>query len=158
MKKVLFAIFLLFCVHENYGQDLGNKNENLKDTCIEGVVIHLTNAKTIYFIEHTKDSTGIVYVFYPNASIREMHYYKRDTIRKSVGWHQKGFKSYEYLYVNGKIEGQVKRYYETGELCCLENYKGGFMDGKQFFYNKKGKVNNIIVYSNGEIIKGKYLD
>jgi antitoxin component YwqK of YwqJK toxin-antitoxin module len=151
MKFVFYTILLLFYPIVSFTQKKGlDLSNNLRDTCLNGVIISLSHAKTIYTIQHKVDSNSISYVFYPNASIRELYYYKNDIIVKKIGWHENGLKSYEYHYINGKIEGKVKRYYETGELCCIENYKVGFMDGKQFFYQKNGKIKEIVSYKAGD--------
>lgn len=152
MNKVIILIFCKLISLGLLGQEKEIITENNKDTCLNGVIVSFSHVKTIYTIQHTVDSNGIAYVFYPNASIRAVIYYKDDTISKKIGWHQNGFKSYEYNYSNGKIEGQVKRYYSTGELASLEFYKDGWMEGKQVFYYKNGRVKKTENYKKGNLL------
>src|SRR5688572_32972355 len=99
--KFIMLLFCLFSLYDCYPQE----TRQLKDTCLNNLEVGFTAVNTIYTLSHKKDSTAIDYIFYPNGSVRELLYYKKDIIFKKIGWHPNGYKSYEYTYVVGKITG-----------------------------------------------------
>ena len=52
-------------------------------------------------------------------------------------------------YLNGKLHGISKTYFDDGKLALEANYKYGFLDGQCMMYFKDGKINIESSFSNG---------
>lgn len=60
----------------------------------------------------------------------------------------------ERNYVNGKIEGTVRIYYDYNSKLMEEgNYKNGVRDGVSKWYDQDGKLSIEYEYKNGELVK-----
>ncbi len=106
----------------------------------------------LYKTEYTLKNESYIYIYYPNGVLRELYFLINDTLINQIGWYRNGFKSYEYNYVNGKVQGIVKRYYESGKLKAIQHYKDGFLNGKEYWYNPNGKLEFVRNYINGNEI------
>jgi hypothetical protein len=56
-----------------------------------------------------------------------------DPLRGQPGYEEEGF------YRHGRKEGVWKRFSLQGDLMALENFKGGFRDGKQQYFTRLGQ-------------------
>jgi hypothetical protein len=56
-----------------------------------------------------------------------------DPLRGQPGYEEEGF------YRHGRKEGVWRRFSLQGDLMALENYKGGFRDGKQQYFTRLGQ-------------------
>lgn len=60
----------------------------------------------------------------------------------------------ESTYVNGHLEGPMKKYYsDTGTIMEESNYKNGTMDGTAKWYDQAGKVTIQYEYEDGKLVK-----
>ncbi|MFN7603430.1 MAG: toxin-antitoxin system YwqK family antitoxin [Bacteroidota bacterium] len=60
----------------------------------------------------------------------------------------------ERNYMNGKIEGTVRIYYDYNSKLMEEgNYKNGVRDGVSKWYDQDGKLSIEYEYKNGELVK-----
>jgi hypothetical protein len=57
-----------------------------------------------------------------------------EEVRGEPGYEEEGY------FQDDKKEGPWRRYSLMGDLIARENYKGGFRDGKQQYYNKLGDL------------------
>ena len=57
-----------------------------------------------------------------------------EEVRGEPGYEEEGFFKYD------KKEGQWRRYSLMGDLIAVENYKGGFRDGRQLYYTRMGDL------------------
>lgn len=78
-----------------------------------------------------------------------------------------GAKGYTKLYYeNGKLKregnvdsytnlylGEIKEYYETGVLKSKLNYTDGYLNGKQYYYDEKGKESKTENYDYGNLLE-----
>lgn len=61
----------------------------------------------------------------------------------------------EMTYVNGKLDGEMKVYFNSGgKLQKLITYKNGVQDGPLKFYDEEGNVTLEYTYKNGEKVSG----
>ncbi|QSE99322.1 toxin-antitoxin system YwqK family antitoxin [Fulvivirga lutea] len=58
----------------------------------------------------------------------------------------------EKNYVNGKLEGISKMFYDTGAIMEEGNYANGVRDGVSKWYDQEGNVTIEYEYSNGELV------
>lgn len=82
-------------------------------------------------------------------------------------WYQH-YDNFKYTgnYVNGKLHGQSRTYYEikdsttykkrTYQLIITVNYVEGKKEGKEFIYYPNGAICIILDYKNGQIVDGVY--
>lgn len=103
----------------------------------------------LYKTEYTLNNESYINIYYPNGILREYYFLINDTLTNQIGWYNNGIKSYEYNYVNGKVQGIVKRYYENGKLKAIQHYTDGFLNGKEYWYNQNGKLEFVRNYING---------
>jgi hypothetical protein len=67
--------------------------------------------------------------------------------------------SEEKNYVNGDLEGLVKKYYPSGKIMQEAPYKNGKIHGIARWYNEEGNSSLVYEYKNGELIdKNPQLD
>lgn len=68
-------------------------------------------------------------------------------------WYENGNVRFSTIIVNGEFDGEVKTYYDTGELQQILNFKQGKLDGsgKEFF--KDGKIRRDHQYKDGYRVK-----
>jgi antitoxin component YwqK of YwqJK toxin-antitoxin module len=59
----------------------------------------------------------------------------------------------ERVYSYGKIEGQVKIYYDNTKLMEESLYKNGVRDGVSKWFDQEGNLTIEYEYKNGELIK-----
>lgn len=59
--------------------------------------------------------------------------------------------SYEVPYVNGKIHGEAKEYFRSGQLFQLVNYTHGIKDGLALKYYENGVLSQETMYDSGRI-------
>lgn len=60
----------------------------------------------------------------------------------------------EIPYVNGKIEGVMKKYYTNNKLMEEAEYKNNVQDGYYRHYNEEGVIDLEYLYKNGEKVSG----
>ena len=64
-------------------------------------------------------------------------------------------KTEEGAYLDGKLEGNFKKYYEGKEVLQQElNYKQDKLDGDNIYFNEKGDITMKYTYKNGEKVSG----
>jgi antitoxin component YwqK of YwqJK toxin-antitoxin module len=56
----------------------------------------------------------------------------------------------EKNYINGKLEGESKFHYKTGELKSKKEYKDGELDGYSTWYFKSGAIKDSKYFRNGK--------
>lgn len=81
------------------------------------------------------------------ASVDEYSGGKRTGVHRSYA---NGRLSDEIHYQNDKLDGEYKKWDNTGNLGVSENYKGGVRDGLCRYFNR-GKLIREATYSNGKI-------
>ncbi|WP_179344088.1 hypothetical protein [Winogradskyella ursingii] len=69
-----------------------------------------------------------------------------------IDYYINGTKYRKGKLIKGKLEGEVKIYYESGEIEQILNYKNGLQNAQQFSYYTNGKLNNKGFYNNGSRI------
>lgn len=57
-----------------------------------------------------------------------------EEVRGEPGYEEEGYFRYD------KKEGQWRRFSLMGDLIAVENYKGGFRDGRQLYYTRMGDL------------------
>ncbi|MBU0764466.1 MAG: hypothetical protein KJ607_06505, partial [Bacteroidetes bacterium] len=55
----------------------------------------------------------------------------------------------EYEIKNENRNGVGKRFYENGELYCVNHWKDGVLDGNAIYYYQNGQVKEEYKYING---------
>ena len=58
----------------------------------------------------------------------------------------------ELIYVNDKLNGNMKEFYENGNLKTTSQWNR-FLDGEKIEYHKNGKIKKKEIYKNGELQK-----
>lgn len=59
-------------------------------------------------------------------------------------------------YVNGKIEGELMKYHDNGQLAEIIPYVAGYREGKAKFYNEDGQLLHEGVYRNDYPYEGSF--
>lgn len=59
----------------------------------------------------------------------------------------------EKVYVNGNLEGLVKKYYNNGKLMEESPYENGKINGTAIWYDQEGNVLIEYEYKQGELVK-----
>ncbi len=55
-------------------------------------------------------------------------------------------------YIDGQLEGPVKKYYESGKMLEESNYRNGQLDGIAKWYDQQGELTIAYRYENGELV------
>ena len=63
----------------------------------------------------------------------------------------------EAYYIDGKLNGEYKEYYEPNILMKIATYKDSKLNGKQTRYGYDGSINTMANYKDGEL-DGEYID
>ncbi|MBS1774159.1 MAG: hypothetical protein JST82_14980 [Bacteroidetes bacterium] len=98
----------------------------------------------------TKDSA--VFFRPPSIKLENGHYQAKDYYISTGKIQEDGVFSDENCEVK---DGTIKRYYETGEICWLQNYKEGLYSGSVIGYYKNGKIAREEVWKRGKLKSGK---
>ena len=76
--------------------------------------------------------------------------YIDSSIKKDIGYHENGIKSYELSYKYGKLDGVSKNWNDSGTLISIINYKNGLLNGSWKTFYSNGQLKNSAVYTNGK--------
>ena len=68
---------------------------------------------------------------------------------------EKGFLTYESIYVKGNKDGIEKEFYESGEIKITRNFKSNLLDGEVNSFTESGKITSKYQYKNG-LLHGEY--
>lgn len=118
-------------------------DKNIVEGKVQGEKINGEWVKTGKAIYYTKDgkldeeieyngSKGYTKLYYPNGKIEKEGYVD----------------SHTNLYV-----GEIKEYYENGNLKAKLNYVDGYLNGQQFYYDLTGKETKVENYDYGYLIE-----
>lgn len=110
----------------------------------DGVLGYETN-----HIESKLNGKSISY--FNDGEIMEESYYKNGKCESEISYHKNGNIKSEKNFLNGKENGHIKIYYETGILWYNAEYKNGLQDGKIVSYDEKG--NKV---KESHLVKGEY--
>jgi antitoxin component YwqK of YwqJK toxin-antitoxin module len=125
----------------------GRKESSWADYYDTGVLKSLT---TYY---HDKRE-GISMEFTNNGSVLRRCNYHNDLREGEYKEYNYGNVREERRYLNGKIEGIVKIYYDNTLKVMEEgSYKNGLRDGVSKWYDQNGNVSIEYIYENGELVK-----
>lgn len=80
--------------------------------------------------------------------------YKNGVYDGIVGTYKFGRPLEEIPYVNGKITGVMKKYYDNTKLMEEAEYKDNLQDGYYRHYNAEGTMDLEYFYKNGEKVSG----
>ncbi|HWA33077.1 MAG TPA: lipoprotein [Cyclobacteriaceae bacterium] len=109
--------------------------------------------KTLTTYYHDKKE-GVAIEFTTNGSVSKRCNYHNDLREGEYKEYNYGNVHEERTYVNGKIEGIVKVYYDTNLNVMEEgNYKNGVRDGVSKWYDQNGNLTIEYTYKNGELVK-----
>ncbi len=88
-----------------------------------------------------------------NNQLKKIYYYHQ-------GQREGEYKEYnatnikeERTYVNGKIEGTTKVFYDNSKIMEVGSYKNGLRDGISKWYDQDGKLGIEYEYKNGQLVK-----
>ena len=76
--------------------------------------------------------------------------YIDSSIKKDIGYHENGIKSYELSYKYGKLDGVSKNWNDSGTLISIINYKNGLLNGSWNTFYNNGELKNSVIYLNGK--------
>jgi hypothetical protein len=105
--------------------------------------------------EKTKEDPNIKKTYREDGSLLSsytMKNWKYDGI--AYNYYKNGNVLYEFHYVNGLKEGNVKRYYEDGKLYSETPYLHDTIDGVRKIYYKNSIVSSEIPYKKGNLEPG----
>lgn len=81
---------------------------------------------------------------------------KPDSTIGAAKWYsEKGMLTRQCFYENGKIQGEQKRWFDTGELKSITQYDNGELHGQYISYYQNGNYHYKINYDHGVIIGKK---
>ncbi len=84
------------------------------------------------------------------GQLQERAYYHNDKLYGAYVKYNRSRIKEEYFYVNGLLEGPVKKYYANGNILEESNYKNGKLDGIAKWYDQEGNVTIEYEYKDGE--------
>lgn len=126
-------------------------NEQKESTWIEYYESGVPKTLTTFY--HGKKE-GIAIDFTTNGSIAKRVNYHNDLREGDYREYNYGNVHEERTYVNGKIEGIVKIYYDNNLKVMEEgSYRNGVRDGVSKWYDQNGNVTIEYTYKNGELVK-----
>jgi len=70
----------------------------------------------------------------------------------------KGEKMMDVTFVNDKIEGVSKRYFEGGQLADSALYKDGILNGRSIYFHPNGQISSIEEYKEGFLQSAEIFD
>jgi antitoxin component YwqK of YwqJK toxin-antitoxin module len=109
--------------------------------------------KTLTTYYHDKKE-GVAIEFTTNGTVSKRTFYHDDVRNGPYKEYNYGNVREERTYVNGKIEGVVKIYYDNTLKPMEEgNYQNGVRDGVSKWYGQNGNVSIEYTYKNGELVK-----
>ncbi len=90
---------------------------------------------------------GKVLRYFPNGAIKEISYYKDDTLDgKFIRYYNNGYKEQVVDYKKGKKNGPEYLYYENGKLRRVYTFSCGILDGAAIEYYGNGIVREKGIY------------
>ncbi len=109
--------------------------------------------KTLTTYYHDKKE-GVAIEFTNNGSVSKRSMYHNDVREGEYKEYNYGNVHEERTYVNGKIDGTVRIYYDTNLKLMEESmYKNGVRDGVSKWYDQNGNLTIQYNYKNGELVK-----
>lgn len=147
------GIILLLASCEQKSQEVGMTTENTSPK-FSGVISKnsLTLKPTLGLVFYQNEPfTGISESTYPNGVISETIQYlngKRNGERKK--WFQDGLLSFEASYINGKQHGSSKTWWSNGNLRSISNHTNGVVNGIQEQWYKSGEKFKQLTIVNGK--------
>ncbi|MEP0985226.1 hypothetical protein [Ekhidna sp.] len=104
--------------------------------------------------------SGIWYLYYPNSIILQMEQeFKNGKLNGQVtSYYQSGGYQASGAYDEDKKVGLWTWYYETGGVSSTVNYVNGKKNGEQFFYSELGKKVKVETYKDGDLISEELVD
>ena len=147
-KLIIVSLLILAFSVKGDCQD-STFDKQRKDTVMYGY----SDGARINVLVIVSDFIYAKYILYPDHMPRELHFFINDTIFSQIGWYRNGIKSYEYKFRKGKANGMVTRYYESGKIKCTQNYKDGYLEGKEIWFKENGRIEEIIYYKGGNRVK-----
>lgn len=103
------------------------------------------------YVDGLKEGTMIEFDDHSQISVRcDYHAGERDGAYVAYTMSRK---AEEREYVEGKLEGTVRKYYDTGKLMEESNYHNGTMDGISRWYDQEGNVSIEYEYDNGKLVR-----
>ena len=93
------------------------------------------NPKITFDFSNLKDSSYTRFEYYENGKIKsKQDFVKAKLHGKFIKYSDKGFKQYEGDYLNGKKNGIVTAWYESGKISLQFKYENGlFYDGTEYY-------------------------
>jgi antitoxin component YwqK of YwqJK toxin-antitoxin module len=91
--------------------------------------------------------TGLEFL-YGNEVLNRLNFYTEYGLSYSLAFFNNGALRNEYHYTSGLKDGLGVEYHTNGKKSCLTTYKNGKIIGKQFYFNKRGKIYYIMIYEN----------
>jgi antitoxin component YwqK of YwqJK toxin-antitoxin module len=82
--------------------------------------------------------------------IKKSGVYDEDNGKKTEYYYGNLIES-EYTLLNGKLNGQLKTYYQNGQIKTIENYTNGIENGSFKEYNENGNLETEFTMSNGTL-------
>lgn len=97
---------------------------------------------------------GVSLKFNNRGQIEEKAYFDQGTPDGYYATYRFGRPQEEMNYVNGKLEGTVKKFYTNGKLREEIDFRNGVQHGSYKYYNEDGTLSLEYTYENGEKISG----
>jgi len=112
-----------------------------------------TNKETA--LKVNPDGTVTKKTFRKNGTLLSETTLRNDTLNGvAKNYYENGKVSYEFFYVNGKRERDVKWFFSDGKICSITPYKNNKRQGIEKRFYRSGKVAAEIPYSNGNPAPG----
>lgn len=109
-------------------------------------------------INHLGKANGYTEIWYPNGNFKFKGTFKNGLYQdKCIVYRENGTINTFGYFKDNEPHGEVKSYDNKGLLLKSFYYENGKMEGKQKFYTN-GKLDEINVYENGELIEVKEIE
>lgn len=92
-------------------------------------------------------------IYYPNGILKQEYYSINNMMQgKSIGYNyiNDNLHTYTLDYINSKVNGQTKSFYENGQILMKTIYINDLAEGEDYKYWKNGNVSVSLNYKNGK--------
>ena len=124
------------------GRKHGSWTEFSSDGLVKSVTSYIDGVRQGSYVELDNRGQLLTSAYYHDD---ELHGHWKQYLRTKV--------KEERVYVNGKLEGMVKIYYNNGNIMEEGSYANGIRDGLSRWYDEEGNVSIEYEYNAGELVE-----
>jgi len=79
-----------------------------------------------------------------------------DQVRTEYTYYDNGAPKTKYVLLNGKLHGEIERYYPDGKVKDIQRFKDGTREGYSESYTEEGKLIKRDLYIENELIEVEF--